>query len=57
MQTDRPTSAPNYTNATLWMGFINLLWIFGLIWSLFGLLAVIAVGWLLNLGISRLRRT
>jgi hypothetical protein len=38
------------------MGFFNLLWIFGVIWSLFGFPAVMAAGWLINLGIDRLRR-
>jgi hypothetical protein len=49
-------SAPDYTNAALVMGFVNLLWVFGVIWVLFGLPAVMAVGWVLNLGINRLRR-
>ena len=49
-------SAPDYTNAALVMGFVNLLWVFGVIWALFGLPAVMATGWLLNLWIDRLRR-
>ncbi len=52
MQQQHPGSAPNYTNAALVMGFINLLWIFGLIWGLFGLPVVMALGWLLNRGID-----
>ncbi|WP_370274270.1 hypothetical protein [Pseudooceanicola nitratireducens] len=53
---NRVTRAPNYTGPTLVMGFFNLLWIFGVIWSLFGFPAVMAAGWLINLGIDRLRR-
>jgi hypothetical protein len=52
---DRP-KAPNYTNAALMMGLVNLLWIFGVIWAVFGFPAVMALGWLLNLCIDRLRR-
>ena len=49
-------TAPDYTVAALVMGFVNLLWIFGVIWALFGLPAVMATGYVLNLGIERLRR-
>lgn len=53
---DHRREAPDYTVAALVMGFVNLLWVFGLIWALFGLPAVMATGWLLNIGIERLRR-
>lgn len=46
--------APNYTNAALVMGLVNLLWIFGLIWALFGLPAVMVLGVVLNHLIDRL---
>jgi|TARA_R110002124_G_scaffold76753_7_gene205662 hypothetical protein len=38
------------------MGLVNLLWVFAVIWALFGLPAVMALGCGLNLGIDRLRR-
>jgi len=53
---DHRRSAPDYTTATLVMGFFNLLWIFGVIWALFGLIAVMAVGWIMNRGIDWLGR-
>lgn len=46
--------APNYTNAALAMGLVNFLWIFMLLWALFGLPVVFAVGWALNLVINRI---
>ncbi|MBO6868713.1 MAG: hypothetical protein VXZ18_09745 [Pseudomonadota bacterium] len=52
MHNHRKGSAPNYTNAALVMGLVNLLWIFGVIWALYGLPFVIAVGWCLNRGID-----
>lgn len=45
--------APNYTNAALVMGLVNLLWIFIALWVIFGLHVVLAVGWGLNWLISR----
>lgn len=56
MDDNRFKSAPNYTTPALIMGFFNLLWIFCVIWSIFGFIAVMATGWVLNLGIDRLRR-
>ena len=56
MNDDHRRSAPDYTTATLVMGFFNLLWIFGVIWALFGLIAVMAVGWIMNRGIDWLGR-
>ena len=44
------TAAPNYTDAALAMGLVNLLWIFGALWTLFGLPAVLAAG----VGLERL---
>ncbi|SLN74315.1 hypothetical protein ROJ8625_04040 [Roseivivax jejudonensis] len=46
--------APDYTNAALAMGLVNLIWIFGVIWALFGLPVVLLVGWVLNRAITRL---
>ena len=46
-------SAPDYTNAALVMGLINLIWIFTALWAVFGLPLVILVGFVLNRLISR----
>ncbi|SFE65548.1 hypothetical protein [Roseivivax sediminis] len=51
---DHPGRAPDYTNAALAMGLVNLLWILGVIWVLFGLPAVLLIGWGLNRLIDRL---
>lgn len=48
--------APNYTNAALVMGLVNLLWVFGVIWALFGLPVVLLIGWALNAAITWLAR-
>ena len=48
--------SPDYTFAALAMGLVNLLWVVAVIWALFGLPAVMALGCGLNLGIDRLRR-
>ncbi len=47
-----PQPAPNYTNAALTMGWVNLMWIFMVIWGLWGLLPVVLVSAGLNRGIS-----
>lgn len=49
---ERPGRVENYTNASLMMGFVNLLWILGVIWALFGIFAVMLIGWVCNLLIS-----
>ena len=43
-------SAPDYTNAALVMGLVNLLWVFMVLWATFGLIAVLAAGF----GLDRL---
>ena len=50
----RRAAAPDYTNAALIMGFVNLLWSFLLISVNFGLPAVLAVAVFLNYLITRL---
>lgn len=45
--------APNYTNAALVMGLVNLLWIFMVLWAAFGLHAVLITGFFLNRLITR----
>lgn len=47
-------SAPNYTNAALVMGLVNLLWIFMAIWAVFGFPIVLVTGFVLDRGIARL---
>lgn len=49
-------SAPNYTNAALVMGFVNLMWVFVLIFILWGMPAVMVLAVILNAGIDRLAR-
>lgn len=49
-------SAPNYTNAALVMGLVNLLWIFMALWIAFGLWVVLFIGFVLNKLITRLER-
>ena len=49
-------AAPNYTNAALVMGLVNLLWIFIALWIAFGLPVVLAIGFALDKLISRLAR-
>ncbi|MHC9236471.1 histidinol phosphate aminotransferase [Pseudooceanicola sp. 502str34] len=49
-------SAPDYTTATLWMGFINLLWILGVISALWGLPGLLLAGLGLNHLITLLDR-
>lgn len=48
--------APNYTNAALVMALVNLLWIFAVIWAVFGMPVVLATSYVLNLAISRFGR-
>ena len=52
MDDHHPKRVEDYTTASLILIFINLLWIFGVIWALFGLFAVILTGWALNHGIT-----
>lgn len=46
--------APNYTNAALVMGFVNLLWILAVLWAIFGLPVVLAISYVLNHLINRI---
>jgi hypothetical protein len=43
-------SAPDYTNAALVMGLVNLLWVFMVLWANFGLPVVLATAY----GLDRL---
>ena len=51
-----PREAPNYTNAALVMGLVNLLWMFLALWAVFGLPVVLAVGFVLDRIIMRYRQ-
>ncbi|MGK7652081.1 MULTISPECIES: hypothetical protein [unclassified Roseovarius] len=57
MKRGQMPAAPNYTNAALVMGLVNLLWIFMALWMMFGLPVVMAVGYGLNLLITRFSRS
>ena len=46
--------APDYTDAALVMGGVNLIWIFMLLWAVFGFWSVLAAGAALNALIARL---
>lgn len=46
-------SAPNYTNAALVMGGVNLFCVFVTLWALYGLPVVLAVAYGLHLLITR----
>jgi hypothetical protein len=57
MKRGQMPEAPNYTNAALVMGLVNLIWIFMALWIMFGLPVVMAVGYGLNILITRLSRS
>lgn len=46
--------APNYTNAALVMGLVNLLWIFFALWVAFGLPVILVLGYALDRLICRM---
>ena len=46
--------APNYTQACVVMFGVNIAWIFMVIWSVWGLMAVAATGWVVNKVIGRI---
>ncbi len=50
---DRP-SAPNYTQACIVMFGVNVLWVFMVIWAVWGLLAVAISGWAVKAAIDRI---
>lgn len=47
-------SAPDYTNAALIMLAVNLIWVFGLLWAVFGFIPVLLIAAGLHHGIDRL---
>ncbi len=48
MRDPYPQAAPNYTNACIVMFGVNIMWIFTVIWAIWGLVFVIALGALIN---------
>ena len=46
--------APDYTDAVLATGLVNLIWIFFALWAVFGFWTVLLAGLVLNVAISRL---
>lgn len=50
---DRP-AAPDYTLACIVMFGVNLLWLFVVIWAIWGLLAVALLGWAVSALIDRI---
>jgi hypothetical protein len=57
MQQNQKTATPDYRNAFLGLGFINLLWGFALIWNLYGMCATLVLAATLNHLITRLHLT
>ena len=45
MRDHPPGTAPNFTNPALVMGAVNLFWMLGVIWALYGLPVVLAIAW------------
>lgn len=54
MDKQPPRRVEDYTEACLWMGLVNLFWILGAIWAVFGMIQVLVVAFVLNRLISRL---
>ncbi len=48
------SAAPDYTNPALVMFAVNLIWIFFVIWVLYGFVPVLILAVLINHGIGRL---
>lgn len=49
---DRPSRAPDFTQACIFMFGVNVVWIFFAIWAIWGLIAVAAAGLAINRIIS-----
>ena len=47
-----PKRAPDYTDAALAMGLVNLLWVFLLLWATLGFWSVLLAGLALNHAIT-----
>jgi hypothetical protein len=55
MNNKHPGRVEDYTTANLVLIFVNMLWIFGVIWSTWGIAPVIFVALVLNHLITRLQ--
>ena len=44
MSNHQMAKAPNYTNAALVMGFVNLMWVLMLLWGIYGFVPALAFG-------------
>ncbi len=51
---DQGSSAPNYISACVVMFGVNILWLFMLIWAIWGLPAVALSGWAVKTAIDRI---
>ncbi|MGR3838068.1 MAG: hypothetical protein ACU0A2_06905 [Cognatishimia sp.] len=47
-------SAPDYTVACLWMGFVNLFMVFVALWAIWGLIASGLMAYAVHLGINQM---
>jgi hypothetical protein len=54
MRDRHPKQVEDYTAANLILIFVNVLWIFGVVWSTWGIGAVVILGLILNHLIGRL---
>ncbi len=54
MSDEARAAAPNYFNPSMMMMLINLLWIFGVLWAVFGFGTVLIIAVLLNHAIDRI---
>lgn len=54
MNKREPKTAPNYTNAALTMAWVNIMWVFGVIWAVWGIVPVLLLGLIFNHCIDRL---
>lgn len=52
MRENKISSAPDYTVPALVMMGVNLIWVFTLLWALFGLVPVLLLAAALNRGIT-----
>lgn len=56
MRPAHPKEVEDYTTPSLVLIFINMLWVFGVIWAWFGLAPVLLLGWALHHAIRALAR-
>ncbi len=54
MQNRHPQKVEDYTNANLVLILVNLFWVFGVVWSTWGIGPVVILGLVLNHMINRL---